>query len=140
MIWFVWNHLKWSVLCYTPNSRFYTPKNDDRFYIQKLSDFEKVFTIRFYFLSIESGKKNIYKMIKASDEAEIPFRDDIINETNRFFHMKGINRDVLSVKSHYMILNIYLDSLKLCTSPILVWSKKRMLFQWLNKRKSKIWC
>ena len=71
-----------------PTAWFYTVKNDGGLYLQKLTDRQKVLTIRLYVSLMESDDRSIREMIKASDEAEIIFRNAAIDLTSPFLHLK----------------------------------------------------
>lgn len=89
-----------------PTAWFYTTKNDGGLYIQKLTDRQKALTIRLYIALMESNDKSIRDMVKASDEAEIIFRDATIDLTSPFLHLKVKDNGALDAKRNRGTSNI----------------------------------
>ena len=84
-----------------PTSWFYTARHDGGLHLQKLTERQKALTIRLYVAMVQSKDKSIREMIKASDDAEIIFRDATVDETSPFLNIKlRDNGSIVARRNH----------------------------------------
>jgi len=89
-----------------PKDWFYTAKIDGGLHLQMLTERQKALTIRLYVAMVQSKDKSIRKMIKASDDAEIIFRDATVDETSPFLKIKLRNNGSIDAKRNHGTSNL----------------------------------
>ena len=95
-----------------PTEWFYTARLNGGLQIQKLTDRQKALTIRQYVTMALSKDKSIRKMIKASDDAEITFRDATVDETSPFLNIKLKDNGAIAARLNHGTSNLLARCLK----------------------------
>ena len=89
-----------------PVDWFYSSKNDGGLNLQMLSERQKALTVRLYVGLRESGDENIRKIVKASDDAEMIYRDGSRDRTSYFLNVKVDNHGYILSKRNHGTLNL----------------------------------
>ena len=85
---------------------FYTARHDGDLHIQMLTESQKALTIRLYVSMVHTNYKCVSNMNKASDGAEIIYRDAIVDETSLFLKINLIRNGSIDARRNYGTSNL----------------------------------
>ena len=89
-----------------PTDWFYTALIDGGIQLQQLSERQRALTIRLYVGMRESNDKCVRDIVKASDEAEINFRDAVVDENSPYLNLRTDDNGSLTARRNHGTSNL----------------------------------